>query len=221
MKHIILLFTLMFSLSHISYGDNDHKVLSPDLNQKYEGKSKKGLAHGKGKAWGEKDYYEGSFKKGLPHGYGIYKWGNGTIYKGNFVKGKMDGEGELLIILPSGKQEIQKGYFKKNEYLGKYKNPYKVISQQGIQKVVFRENRLGDINEVKIKVYSNGQLLSSSLTISDLDNTITENMGEGVTLTNVQFPLKRVEVSFNSGRFSHMLVFEIYKKGNWEVIISV
>jgi hypothetical protein len=221
MKQIILSLIVMLSLSHISYADNDCKVLNPNINKKYEGECKKGQANGEGKAWGETDYYEGNFRKGLPHGHGIYTWGNGTIYKGNFVKGKMDGKGELLSILPSGKQEIQKGYFKKNEYIGEYKNPYKVISKQGIRKITFRENKVGDINEVRIRVYSDGKLLQSNLEIIDMNNTTTENRGEGITLTNVQFPLKRVEVSFSSGTFSHQITFEIYKKGNWEVIISV
>jgi hypothetical protein len=212
---------MLFSLLSFSYADNDCKVLDTNLNKRYEGKCKKGKAHGEGKAWGEKDYYEGHFKKGYLHGYGVYKWGNGTIYKGNFAKGKMEGKGELIEILSSGEQKISEGYFKKNKYIGKYKNPYKVISQQSIQKITFRESKVGGINEVRIKVYSNGQLLSSSLNITDLNNTTIETRGEGTILTNVTFPLKRVEVSFSSGTFSHRLVFEIYKKGNWEVIISV
>jgi hypothetical protein len=221
MKQIILSFILIFSLSMAYAGDDGKKVSDPNLNQKYEGKSKRGLAHGKGKAWGAKDSYEGSFKKGLPHGHGIYKWGNGNMYEGNFVKGKMEGEGELISILPSGEKETHKGYFKKGKYIGKYKNPYKVISKQGIRKVQFRENSINGINEVRIMAYADGRLIDGELTITDMNNSMVENSGEGSVLTNIQFPLKRVEVTFKNGVFSYRLVFDIYKKGNWEVIISV
>jgi hypothetical protein len=221
MKHIIVLFILTFSL-YIAYaGDDGKKVLDINLNQKYEGKCKRGLAHGKGKAWGEKDYYEGKFKKGLPHGYGIYKWGNGNVYEGNFVRGKMDGKGELISILPSGEKKIQKGYFRKGKYIGKYIKPYKVILKQGIRKVQFRENGIGDLNEVRIMAYADGRLIDGDLIITDMNNTMVENTGEGSVLTNIQFPLKKVEVTFKHSVFSYRLIFNIYKKGNWEIIISV
>jgi hypothetical protein len=80
---------------------------------------------------------------------------------------------------------------------------------------------MGDINEVRIRVYADGKLISGGLRITDLNNTTVENRGEGTILTNVSFPLKMVEISFSSGNFSHQLVFEIYKKGNWEINISV
>jgi hypothetical protein len=222
MKHIIISFILVFYLSITYAGDDGKKVRDSNIDQRYEGQSKRGLAYGKGKAWGIKDFYEGNFKKGFPHGHGIYTWGNGNIYKGYFSKGKMHGKGILIVMLPSGEKEIQKGYFKKGEYIGKYKKPYKVVSKQGIRTLTFREYNMGDINEVRIRVYANGQLISGCLSITDLNNTSIENRGEGTTLTNVSFPLKMVEVSFSSsGKFSHRLVFEIYKKGNWEINISV
>jgi hypothetical protein len=116
MKNAILSFTLIFLLSNITYANDDDKVKvrNPNLNQKYEGECKRGLAHGKGKAWGKEDYYEGSFKKGRPHGYGIYKWANESVYKGNFVRGKMKGKGELIIVIASEKKYSYEGEFKKD-----------------------------------------------------------------------------------------------------------
>lgn len=216
MRHILSMLILVFTLS--AYG-TDCKVKLPELSGKYEGDCKKGLADGNGKAWGETDYYEGVFKKGLPHGYGIYKWGNGNLYQGNFSKGYMDGEGELISIDPSGKKEIKKGFFKKNVYLGEYKYPYKIISQQGVKNINFQEVSINQ-NEVRITIYSNGTKITPQLTLSDINNTVVENRN-GVVLVNAQFPLKRVDISFQVDSFSYKVIFDIYKKGSWEVILSL
>jgi len=216
MNKLLYTFLLVFSISAYS---SDCKVKLTELSEKYEGECKKGYAHGKGKAWGKTDFYEGEFKKGLPHGYGIYKWANGNTYHGNFSKGHMDGEGKLTSTRPSGEKEIKKGFFKKGKYLGTYKIPYKVISQQGIRTINFQENSLNQ-NEVRVTIYSNGIKITPSLQIIDTNNTRTENRN-GTILTNVIFPLKRVDVSFNVDSFSYKAVFDIYKEGNWEVIISL
>lgn len=196
------------------------KVLLPTIGIKYEGKEKKGLAHGEGKAWGESDSYSGNFKKGYPHGEGVYIWGNGNKYKGQFSKGKMSGKGELCIKREVGIDSILKGYFKANKYVGKYKEPYRVTSEQGIRKVEFQENA-GNINQVGIMIYSDGQLVNSNISIRDPKNTIVEIIGGKKTLTNVVFPLEEVDVSFSIGQFSYSFTFDIFEKGNWLVVVSV
>lgn len=211
-------YVLIISIFTLFYNDNC-KVKIPELNKKYKGECKKKLAHGYGVASGEKDSYEGEFKKGLPHGNGTYKWGNGNIYKGSWLKGLMDGEGELLIIEKSGAENIKKGFFKKGEYLGKYKQPYKVILESGIRKIDFQESAISQ-NEVKITVHSNGRKINPNILITDTNNTTIENRN-GKVLTNVIFPLKRVLVSFKVDSFSYKAIFDIYKKGNWEVVISL
>ena len=59
------------------------KVLVDALSDKYEGRCKKGLAHGKGIATGI-DTCEGKFKNGFPHGQGVYTWKNSDVYDGNW-----------------------------------------------------------------------------------------------------------------------------------------
>ena len=216
MKYLLNILLFVFTLS---VNAQDCKVKLPELSGKYEGECKKGYANGNGKAWGATDYYEGQFKKGLPYRYGIYKWGNGSVYEGNFSKGLMDGEGELILNDTSGKKEIKKGFFKKGKYLGLYKRPYKVVSQQGIRTINFQENPIKQ-NEVRITIFSDGIKIEPLLSINDTNNTIVENRN-GTVLSNVNFPLKRVDISFQVDSFSYKAVFDIYKEGNWEVIISL
>lgn len=201
------------------YKDNC-EVKIPELNKRYEGECRKGLADGAGKAWGEKDCYEGVFKKGFPHGQGIYKRHNGYIYIGEFSKGRMDGRGELFLKDVSGKDSIiKKGYFEKGNYIGEYKQSYKVLLESAIRKIDFRENSINQ-DEVRITVNSNGKKITPNLTITDVNNTIIENRN-GTVLINTVFPLKRVNISFQVNSFSYKTIFDIYKKGNWEVIISL
>ncbi len=61
-------------------------MLKPEISLDYHGECKKGLAHGKGEAFG-RDHYIGEFKKGWPNGNGLYKWNNGDNYEGEWKKG--------------------------------------------------------------------------------------------------------------------------------------
>lgn len=209
----------MFILLTMSSFGNECIVKLRSISEKYEGGCKKGLAHGSGKAWGLTDFYEGQFKKGYPHGFGTYKWGNGTIYIGNFSKGLMNGEGELKIVASNGKVEVKKGFFENGKFIGLYKQPYKIISKLGIRAIKFQENSI-DKNEVKINIYSKGVKITPPISIKDTNNTIVENRN-GAVMVNPLFPLKRVEVSFTVNSFPIKAIFEIYKEGNWEVIISL
>lgn len=222
MRYLIIFFaSLLVLCSYKPASKSDqNKVLVKAISKKYEGEVKKGLAHGEGKAWGESDFYSGKFKKGYPHGEGVYTWGNGNVYKGEFSKGKMSGQGELFIKREIGIDSLLVGFFKDNKYIGKYKEPYKVTSEQGIRRVEFQK-RAGDVDQVSIVVYSNGQQVGSGISIRDPRNTLIKNIGGSPTLTNVVFPLEQVDVSFNIGQFSYSLTFDVFEKGNWIITISV
>ena len=222
MKQYILSVLLLFIFYSFTPKQNMDKnpVLLKSINKTYEGKTKKGLAHGKGKAFGEKDRFEGYFKKGYPHGQGTYIWGNGNKYTGQFSKGKMNGKGELIIKHSNGlPDEIKTGYFKNNEYIGKYKDSYKIISESGIRNIDFNKKG-GQLNQLSFEVYSNGQRVSG-LTIQEKNNTKIDNIGGYQTMTNINFPLERVEVSFSSNGINYNLIFDLYEKGNWQVVITV
>ena len=218
MKKLLFLALVIFGY-HIAKAQSDCQVKLKAINKSYKGGCKKNLAHGQGEASGEKDAYTGNFKKGYPHGPGSYTWGNGNTYQGDFVKGKMEGKGTLKIVNVSGEIEIQKGYFKNNEYIGEYKTPYNVTSLQGIRKIDFQESNeaTGNTNDVKIKIYLNGALINPPVTVLDINNTYVENRNDMTILRNALFPLKNVDISFTSGAFSYRAIFEIYQKGNWAV----
>jgi hypothetical protein len=216
-KEVLGIFVLFFTANWLSA--QECVVKDSRLNQKYEGDCKKGLAHGKGKAWGETDRYEGGFRKGQLHGYGIYTWGDGSVYTGEFTKGDMHGEGELVQKSGSGENTVKRGFFKKGEYIGTHKEAYKVITQRDVRNISFRKNA-GDINQVRINVYANGNMVSSGIAVNDRNNSVTENRN-GIVFTSPRFPLEFVEVEIQLGTFTHQAVFDIYSEGNWEVNISL
>jgi hypothetical protein len=123
MKHaVLILFLLIFSLhSYTQHCD----VLMETLKGTYEGACKKGKAEGTGTATGE-DSYSGEFKAGLPDGFGKYTWNNGDWYEGHWKKGVKEGRGIMKLAAPNTKDSVLTGFWKKDQYIGKYEQSYKV-----------------------------------------------------------------------------------------------
>lgn len=135
---ILILSVLVVVATQKVVAQNDVKVLMEEISGEYTGDSKKGLAHGQGKAVG-KDTYEGKFKKGLPHGKGTYTWANGDTYEGMWKKGKMHGSGKLTV--QAGDKEIVKsGIWKNDEFVRKVEpRPYKINQQRNITRYTVRK----------------------------------------------------------------------------------
>lgn len=224
MKYSLIVILL---LSVFTYGftlakqQNKKQVKLESIDRKYEGKLKKGFAHGKGKAFGDEDTYEGNFKKGYPHGEGIYQWGNGNKYIGNFSKGEMNGKGELSIKREANLPDsILTGYFDSNEYIGKYKDPYKATFSSGIRNVDFQKVEGGN-NQVKFMFFANGQVIKPALSIQDVKNTLVRNIGGYDTMVNVDFPLENIKISFSNEPFNFSFDFSIFQKGSWVITVSI
>ena len=102
MKNVLLFFLasslLVFSPAGLIHAQDGCEVLIPELQGSYQGKCKKGLAHGQGRAEGL-DSYEGHFTRGLPHGSGKYTWANGEIYEGDWVKGLAQGTDTRIYLV--------------------------------------------------------------------------------------------------------------------------
>ncbi len=101
MKRIAVISFLFFAFVSTGFSQYDCKVLVKNLQGQYNGKCKKGLAHGEGSAKGV-DTYVGTFRKGYPNGFGVYTWHDGSNYIGKFKKGLKEGFGLQNKIIESG-----------------------------------------------------------------------------------------------------------------------
>jgi len=220
-KHIAYsLLALIFSIS--TYAQEDCEVLVPELVGSYVGKCKNGKAHGHGKAVGV-DKYEGSFKKGLPHGDGVYNWAGGAVYDGRWVYGLREGEGVYKFSI-DGKDSIQDGIWKQDEFKGAKVIKPKVIRKEYIQRYNFR--REGDGNRILIDITLNGSTNSDILDLSIMSSSGSSfKLGRSHGLDDVIFPIV-VKVSYltwnpaHTSRHTASFEFEITEPGKWQVNIA-
>jgi hypothetical protein len=71
------------------------KVVDPELQTRYSGTCKDGLAEGVGEAGGVA-VYRGTFRAGMKNGYGIKIWPWGDRYQGEFANDVFDGYGHYI-----------------------------------------------------------------------------------------------------------------------------
>lgn len=213
-----LFLLMMFSLN----AQEACKVMVPELVGTYDGKCKKGVAHGKGKAVGT-DTYEGNFRKGLPNGGGVYTWASGASYDGDWVYGLREGEG-IYKFEYDGHDSVQDGIWDGDEYKGKrFKKPY-VVYKEFITKYRFRKS--GDGNRILIDLWLNGQINRDILDFSLISNSGTRfELGRSFGIETITFPVtvKIKYVSWNtthSSRHDAIFEFVIYEPGNWQVSIT-
>lgn len=220
---MIALTALLFFSSWQFLPDDDCTVLLPKISGKYEGDCKKGKAHGVGKAVGE-DTYEGEFKKGLPEGNGTYSWSNGNVYKGNWKDGLKDGEGQLIINRENQPDSVVVGFWKDDEYIGKYEKPYEVESKSSnINKLVIIKKSLTP-SQVEIIIMRK----NSTVGISNL--RVNSNAGTFYDKKFVvdKFPLE-MEIEFDSksatgfgaAKEKFTCKVKISEEGNWQVNIDL
>lgn len=73
------------------------RVLDPELQGRYEGGCRDGLADGEGVAIGATAEYRGAFRAGMKHGRGVKTWTwFGDRYEGEFVDDRREGQGRYL-----------------------------------------------------------------------------------------------------------------------------
>jgi len=73
--------------------------------------------------------YVGDQKNGQPDGMGVLSDTSGNVFKGSFKKGKKEGYGELTYKTIYNKDSTLVGYWKKDQYIGIYEYPYKILSK--------------------------------------------------------------------------------------------
>ncbi len=168
--------------------------------------------------------YEGKCKKGLAHGSGIYKFSDGErIYEGKFKKGKFSGQGEIYKVMNGEKEVLKGGIWKNNEYLGEKKvSAYVVKRKINLDRYIFR--KVGEGNRVEISFLQNG----SRNNVESL-NIVTNN---GVEIArsyisgfqSIEFPFVceifyYTQNKFKTGSYEVRVEFIINEPGEWDVIL--
>jgi hypothetical protein len=210
----------MFCCIFNTQAQSDCEVKKLGIEESYDGECKKGLAHGEGTATGV-DVYKGTFKKGLPEGIGEYTWANGDVYIGEWKRGLKDGQGELKMIR-NGVDSLVTGYWKKDEYMGEFKDNYEIITKTPEIVSVSFINK-GEGNEL-ILLITKGQ---NPIAVQGL--TVTGQYGSGtpinraVAFRQIEYPWQgSIRFSYNDkGMKSEELVAKINTPGIWEIRIDL
>lgn len=147
--------------------------------------------------------YLGDQKNGQPDGKGVLTDTIGNVFKGSFKKGKKEGYGELTIKNAIGKDSTIVGYWKKDQYLGLYEFPYKILSKSYMisnATVTYEPaNPSGNIIEVSVESVSGG---SATLAGEMPKPTLTEHV-------------------FNKGSFQEMFARTNQQKRNIYIFQNV
>ena len=224
MKYFIL-FLIIFTFTTLSTNvsaQESCKVLKPGIDSIYNGKCKKGLAHGKGNAIGV-DSYTGRFTNGLPNGKGTYTWANGDIYTGDWSAGERKGEGTLIIKLEE-KDSIVTGIWENDKYMGPKPIAPRVITKVGVDRFSFKLSG-GAKDRVLIDILQNGTRNTSiSSFLMSTSNGVENNIGQLVGYDYIEFPVT-IRINYmtlnklKSHEYQVIFEFEISEPGDWRVEI--
>jgi hypothetical protein len=209
------------------------KVELFELQGKYTGECKDGLAHGKGEAIGQ-HHYTGSFKKGVPYGKGNYYYSDSVFYSGSFQDGIKEGKGEMHYAHPPLADSIIKGYWSGDLYRGTRYVTYSFNSSQ-----VFATSDIQPLSEnertVTIEIstttaspdgsttHSLSRASGEVLSLTDLlatDGSFTRKKTSSVSgrMSSVTYEIAKFPVKL-TGTFSNGRTFELelYKAAGWRV----
>lgn len=224
MKNITLIFIIIsyFFFHHELIAQKNCKVLIPEIDSIYTGKCKKGLAHGKGQAFGI-DYYKGKFKQGYPSGKGTYVWANGDKYTGDWKEGKRNGEGSLYLKTLEG-DSIVNGLWENDKYLGPKPTPPQVITKTSIDRYNFRLSG-GTQLRVLIDFYQNGMRNTTIENLTLISTSgIETSLGQSIGFEFIEFPIT-IRVNYETlnklkaEKYQAIFEFTISEPGDWIVEI--
>ena len=218
-----LLVIVSFSFRALSQSKEDCDVLLPKISGTYEGGCKKGKAHGEGKSVGV-DTYEGEFKKGFPDGKGKYTWHNGSFYEGEWKNGIKDGQGKLIIKTGDRADSVLTGFWKDDEYIGKYETPYTIESKStNVNKIRFTKQALNP-NQVEIKVTRQNQKISYSNLRINIGSE--QYYSDKITISgfpvelNIEFDAASA-TGFGGGKEKITCKVKVMESGSWQIIIDL
>ncbi len=222
----IVIFTLFAFLTLCGfkiYSQESCKVLKQKISEKYSGKCKNGLAHGKGIAVG-KDKYEGGFRNGLPQGDGKYTWANGEVFEGRWKNGQRNGEGKFFYK-KYDVDIVKVGLWQNDVFVKHIKpSPFKVLRSYSITRYSVR--RIKDGNRVLFHFKQTGG--GNNATISGILFTPSSGdsyiLGSSEGFENVIFPftckvIYQTSNTLNTVRYDAEFVVEIREFGEWEILL--
>jgi len=219
----VIIIAVLLSFTLVSNSQDTSSVILKELKGEYQGKTRKGLANGKGEAKGL-DTYKGNFKKGLPHGVGRYVWSTGEIYVGEWYKGKPSGEGTYIFKTESGDSSLV-GVWKDGVYMGVSSKAPVVNRYYNVDNFTFRNNE-GSLNRVLINFTQNGTINTriENLMLTTSNGTRTSS-GQLVGYDNITFPVTitaRYDTYNKMGtqKVNAFIEFTIYEKGDWVVVVK-
>ena len=229
---VVICLLMLSSFFSDAYSQNICKVLKPEIDGKYSGGCKKGLADGHGEAYGI-DQYIGEFKKGLPDGFGTYTWNTGEKYEGEWKNGLMNGSGKYTIK-HDDRDSVLSGIWESNNYVGeKVEQPYIILYKNGIVRVSCV--RMGDQPFfIKYKFARGGSTSGNTNAMSGLllqgSSGNESQTGKYFEFEHVTFPFEG-KVQFNAPSalssptetnavtLNYELRFVINQSGSWMVTI--
>jgi len=224
MNHLILFLSIItFTTVSIQISAQEScKVLIPEIDSIYIGKCKKGLAHGKGDAFGV-DSYSGRFSKGLPNGKGTYTWADGSIYTGGWMDGKLHGEGTLILKFGE-KDSIVDGLWENDKYMGPKPIAPRIITKVGVDRFSIKPSG-GIKDRVLIDIFQSGTRNTSiSNFLISTSNGVETRLGHSVGYDYIDFPVTiRVHYmtknKLKMNEYQVIFEFEISEPGDWVVEI--
>ena len=219
----IIAMLVLLGLTIVAKPQDTTSVLLKNLKGEYHGKTRKGLANGKGEAKGV-DTYKGEFKKGLPHGVGRYVWSSGEIYVGEWYKGKQSGEGTYIFKTENGDSSLV-GIWKEGEFMGAASKSPIAKRYYNVDGFTFR-NTGETHNRVLINFTQNGTFNSrmENLMLTTSNGTRTSS-GLLVGYENITFPVT-ITARYDSynrmgtQKFNAFIEFIIYESGDWLVQVK-
>lgn len=210
---------LLLSFFHPLYCQTYCKVLKPEISLDYHGECKKGLAHGKGEAFG-RDHYIGEFKKGWPNGNGLYKWNNGDNYEGEWKKGVRHGHGKFIFRIKA-EVLVLEGSWLNDEFVGR-NNEYKIEKRSNI---LFSIRRIGKGNKVSFRLPAEkdpNKRIQNMVIISSSGKEVRNSILVGIE--DLSFPATislsfYFEIKLKKQEISASLQITFYEPGEYEIII--
>lgn len=223
---VLLLVTALFASFSLFAQDSTNacKVLTKELEGRYVGECKKGLAQGKGEAQGTHRFI-GNFKNGLPHGEGVYYYNEAHYHKGKFQEGIKEGKGEMHYLRNGQPDSVIKGYWSGDEYRGKSYITYSFFSG-GAQMSAEIEPISDDGKTIEIWVIGSTGATGGGYNILDklistdgsIIRQIPSNRGPRFLLYEAEkFPVS-LQLLLIGGKSVRL---ELYKKARWSIRLLV